>query len=284
MGLGLAEAALVFEELGRALVPGPLVASHLAAGLVDGADDGSVVVGLVEPPPVGGGRAAGHRAPRRSRRAVGGDRRRGRLRRSPSARRPPDSTGRWTRSPRCGRWTGCRRARRWPGPRSPPGGAGTALSSPPPSRWVRRRGPTELAVEYAKQRRQFGRPIGGFQAVKHLCADMAVRTEVARCAVHAAAVTVDQPEVGDAMVAAAGSQAAGRRGGHRQRPLVHPGPRGHGVHLGGPGPPGLQAGPGAGHPVRERRSVGRVAGERRWASRCPSRCRQRWTEPGSDLR
>ena len=47
VGLGLAEAALVFEELGRALVPGPLVASHLAAGLIDGADDGSVVVGLV---------------------------------------------------------------------------------------------------------------------------------------------------------------------------------------------------------------------------------------------
>ena len=53
VGLGLAEAALVFEELGRSLVPGPLVASHLAAGLVDGADDGSVVVGLVERPAPG---------------------------------------------------------------------------------------------------------------------------------------------------------------------------------------------------------------------------------------
>ena len=48
VGLGLAEAALVFEELGRALVPGPLVASHLAAGFIDGAGAGSVVVGLVE--------------------------------------------------------------------------------------------------------------------------------------------------------------------------------------------------------------------------------------------
>ena len=70
-----------------------------------------------------------------------------------------------------------------------------------PAAWT-----TDLAVEYAKQRRQFGRPIGGFQAVKHLCADMAVRTEVARCAVQAAAVTVDQPDVGDADVAAAGAK------------------------------------------------------------------------------
>jgi alkylation response protein AidB-like acyl-CoA dehydrogenase len=64
----------------------------------------------------------------------------------------------------------------------------------------------DLAVGYAKERVQFGRPIGGFQAVKHLCADMAVRAEVARCAVQAAAVTVDQADVGDADVAAAGAK------------------------------------------------------------------------------
>jgi alkylation response protein AidB-like acyl-CoA dehydrogenase len=63
----------------------------------------------------------------------------------------------------------------------------------------------ELAVEYAKGREQFGRPIGSFQAVKHLCADMLVRAEVARAAVHAAAVTIDQPDVGDAVRAAAGA-------------------------------------------------------------------------------
>jgi alkylation response protein AidB-like acyl-CoA dehydrogenase len=34
VGLGLAEAALVFEELGRAAVPGPLIGTFLAAGLV----------------------------------------------------------------------------------------------------------------------------------------------------------------------------------------------------------------------------------------------------------
>jgi len=64
---------------------------------------------------------------------------------------------------------------------------------------------SDMAVAYAKVRRQFDRPIGAFQAVKHLCADMLVRTETARAAVHAAAVNVDQPEVGDAMRAAAGA-------------------------------------------------------------------------------
>ena len=37
----------------------------------------------------------------------------------------------------------------------------------------------EMAVEYAKVREQFGQPIGAFQAVKHSCADMALRTEAA---------------------------------------------------------------------------------------------------------
>ncbi|MHB8329543.1 MAG: acyl-CoA dehydrogenase family protein, partial [Acidimicrobiales bacterium] len=63
----------------------------------------------------------------------------------------------------------------------------------------------ELAVDYAKVREQFGRPIGAFQAVKHLCADMLVRTETARSAVRAAAVTVDQPDVGDQWRAVAGA-------------------------------------------------------------------------------
>ena len=47
-GLGLVEAVLAFEELGRALVPGPLVGSHLAAGLVDGAAEGARLVGWLD--------------------------------------------------------------------------------------------------------------------------------------------------------------------------------------------------------------------------------------------
>jgi alkylation response protein AidB-like acyl-CoA dehydrogenase len=48
----------------------------------------------------------------------------------------------------------------------------------------------EMSVAYAKVRQQFGKPIGSFQAVKHRCADMAVRAEVARSATTYAAVSV----------------------------------------------------------------------------------------------
>jgi hypothetical protein len=65
---------------------------------------------------------------------------------------------------------------------------------------------TELAVDYAKQREQFGKVIGSFQAVKHLCADMFVRAELARASLHSAAVMLDDPEVGDAPRAVAGAK------------------------------------------------------------------------------
>ncbi|WP_194926269.1 acyl-CoA dehydrogenase family protein [Catenulispora pinisilvae] len=55
---------------------------------------------------------------------------------------------------------------------------------------------TERAVAYAKQRTQFGRAIGSFQAVKHLCADMFARAELARAAVHSAAVQLADEAVG----------------------------------------------------------------------------------------
>jgi alkylation response protein AidB-like acyl-CoA dehydrogenase len=53
-----------------------------------------------------------------------------------------------------------------------------------------------LTVEYARDRRQFGRPIGSFQAVKHRCADMLCTVETARtAALYAAwAASVDDPD------------------------------------------------------------------------------------------
>ncbi len=50
VGLGLPEAVLAFEEAGRALLPGPAVASFLAAGEVEGAATGDTVVTAVDGP------------------------------------------------------------------------------------------------------------------------------------------------------------------------------------------------------------------------------------------
>ncbi len=52
----------------------------------------------------------------------------------------------------------------------------------------------ETSVEYAKNRYQFGRAIGSFQAIKHLCADMLVGVEHARSVAWHAAATIDDPE------------------------------------------------------------------------------------------
>ena len=50
----------------------------------------------------------------------------------------------------------------------------------------------DMAVEYAKIREQFGQPIGKFQAVKHRCAEMAIRTEVAYCQATYAALALSE--------------------------------------------------------------------------------------------
>jgi alkylation response protein AidB-like acyl-CoA dehydrogenase len=54
----------------------------------------------------------------------------------------------------------------------------------------------DMAVEYAKDRVQFDRPIGSFQAIKHRCADMLVDVEGMRSAVYWAAwcLAADDPD------------------------------------------------------------------------------------------
>jgi len=52
-------------------------------------------------------------------------------------------------------------------------------------------GALEAAVDYARQRVQFGHPIISLQAVQHMLADMAIQVEAARALVYAAARTVD---------------------------------------------------------------------------------------------
>jgi hypothetical protein len=64
----------------------------------------------------------------------------------------------------------------------------------------------EVSRRYAQGREQFGVPIGSFQAVQHLLADMYVRTALARSATYAAAAVLDDAEVGDPMRASSAAK------------------------------------------------------------------------------
>ena len=192
VGLGWADAVLVFEELGRAVGPGPLVATLLAAGTVPGAATGDVVVGLVER---GDGPVMIECLEALDVLVV------------------LDDAGVWTVDPG----------------ELDAGPAGEPLDPLTPVHRVaslpqgdsvgdaeaagvwRARGAAltaalqlglaeaalDLSVAYAKEREQFGKPIGSFQAIKHLCADMLTLVEVARAAVYAAGVVADDPGIDD---------------------------------------------------------------------------------------
>jgi alkylation response protein AidB-like acyl-CoA dehydrogenase len=77
----------------------------------------------------------------------------------------------------------------------------------------------EITVEYAKTRKQFGKPIGTFQAVQHQCADMYLETESARSAVYYAgwALEENSPDASTAvsiakMYASDAARTVGNRG------------------------------------------------------------------------
>jgi len=67
----------------------------------------------------------------------------------------------------------------------------------------------ELAVEHAKTREQFGRPIGVYQAVSHPLADTFVETELARSLAYWAAWCVDEGEEEAPVAVAAAKSYAG---------------------------------------------------------------------------
>jgi alkylation response protein AidB-like acyl-CoA dehydrogenase len=65
----------------------------------------------------------------------------------------------------------------------------------------------ESAVSYAKTRRQFGRLIGSFQAIKHTCAEMFIEAEPGRAAAAYAARVADTSDVAELEIAAAVAKA-----------------------------------------------------------------------------
>ena len=207
VGLHFIDAVLVHEALGASLVPGPLVAATLASGVIDGVIDGTVVPCIINVGSEGPLLVENFRSSdvlliiddqgvglARCDDATGVD-----------IGHPTDPTTPVTildslpKTERIGD-SDLARAWRWRG--SLLASAQLAGNSA---------GSTKLAVEYAKEREQFGRPIGSFQGLKHLLADSWIRTEMARSSVWAAGVTIDEPEVGSTDRAVAGARLTSAR-------------------------------------------------------------------------
>ncbi|MET7311707.1 acyl-CoA dehydrogenase family protein [Streptomyces sp. NPDC005134] len=199
VGLGLPEAVLLFEEAGRVLLPGPLAATHLAVGAVKGVAEGGTVVAVLDE-----GRPVAHLGAADALIAlVGGE---VRVLEGAALRALVRGGARPVRS--LDPLTPLHRVTAPAALGDPLPGAGAAR--------FRREGAllaaaeqlgsaartTEMAVQHARGREQFGSPIGAFQAVKHLCAQMLVRAELARAAVYAAAVTADPVEIAGAKLLA----------------------------------------------------------------------------------
>ena len=105
----------------------------------------------------------------------------------------------------------------------------------------------DITLEYAKQREQFGVPIGSFQAIKHKFADMMVALERARATrlLRGAHDRRGRPAAHERDV---GGEGRGRRLPAPARQGGHPDPRRHRLHVG------------ARHaPLREAHQVGRAA-------------------------
>lgn len=213
VGLGLPEAVLAMEEAGRALLPGPLVATQLAAGLgaADAAEGAAVVtaldLGAGAGAQAGADRLVEHLASADAVLVLNGE---------DAGVRPAAALADAARPIRS--VDPATPLHRVDGADGLAGAAGVAVRAGgiavsgvaarlrreaalltaaqqlgSASRTVR------MAVDHATARSQFGRPIGAFQAVQHLCARMLVRVESARSVVYAAAVT---EEAGDIAAAA----------------------------------------------------------------------------------
>jgi alkylation response protein AidB-like acyl-CoA dehydrogenase len=205
MGLALVDMAILFEELGASLVPGPLVPSVLAAGSVPGVVDGEAIVTMLDTHdpvslvehldlathvvvvdaeglflvPADGLAATPVETPLDPLTP---------LSHVPAGGAPRELGDRIGSAAEAAEW----RLR------------GAVLNSALQVGVAR--GGLDLAVRYAQERVQFNRVIGGFQAVKHLLAESLVRVELARATVLTAALTIEDPDVGSPAEAVAAAK------------------------------------------------------------------------------
>ena len=203
-GLGVVEAAIAFEQLGSHLAPGPVLWTVLAAPLVPGAGSGTqLVVGVDAGAVLDGSVDVAHAAEADVLLVVGDD---AVVAHRTVERDPPTPLEAFDPLTPVGRFTGL--------------GAGTPIGDSTDAAKLRLRGTVlaaamqvgigtralEVARAYALERHQFGAPIGSFQAVKHLLADMYVRSSIAQSATYAAAAVLQDPGRDDPRRSAAGAK------------------------------------------------------------------------------
>ena len=204
LGLGMADAVLVFEALGKRLVPGPLAFTQIAAGLIEGAAAGSSVVGGLD---LVAQRGQTHLIEYKDRidtllllrddgvyRIDTADVEATSIAVSLDPLTPVFQASAIPQGEKLGDAQEAARLRL----------EGMCLTAALQLGIVE--STLEVALAYAKEREQFGRTIGSFQSIKHLLAEMFARQELVRASVYAAGATLDAPAVGNVEQAVRGAK------------------------------------------------------------------------------
>ena len=207
-GLGAVEGALLFEQLGSHLVPGPVLWTVLAGPFVEGAASGGRLVGGVEARHVvDGAVAVEHAADLDVLLVVADD---AVVAHDTAELAPPVALDPLDPLPPVGRFVELPMdgdARCEVGDAEAAAELhllGTVLSAALLAGVASRA--LEVARAYALEREQFGAPIGSFQAIKHMLADMYLRAGLAQSATYAAAAVAQVPGGDDPGRAAASAK------------------------------------------------------------------------------
>ncbi len=194
LGLGMVDATLVFEQLGGHLVPGPLLWSTLGATVLGVAPAVATVMSGFDQAEAGDDPIlVDHAADLESLLVLRAD---GVSVLTADELGPPEALEPFDPLTPVGRYATL--------------GPGTDIGDAAAADRVRGQGTVlaaallvgiaeaalQLARQYSLERQQFDRPIASFQVLKHMMADMYVRTALARSSTYAAAAVLDDPQVG----------------------------------------------------------------------------------------